>query len=188
MLSACSPGGLAAWNPGSNHLSVELQLRWLITYLWAGLGTESQHHSCLDMHKLVEHHKLTAGCPEPILPFISTRDLSVQGNTGLALESELSTFKEWAGSFQRNKPQEAQSFATHSPYSWVSMQESCFRLPKMKVKCYIDTCQVANLSLIGVQQLRPTCIMVLQASGRQYQPCLLSPSRRMTLTGCKRLT
>lgn len=90
MLSACAPGGQAAWNAGSSYLSAELQLRSLITYLWVSLGTESQYHSSLDIHNLVEHHKLTAGCPVPILPLVSIGDLSVQGNTELALEGKLS--------------------------------------------------------------------------------------------------
>lgn len=81
----------------------------------------------------------------PILPLVFIRNLSVQGNTGVALEGELSTFKEWAGSLQRNKREAAQSFATRSSSS-VSMQESCFLLSKMKVQCYTGTYQVVNLS------------------------------------------
>lgn len=144
MLSACASGGRAAWNSGSNYLSAELLLRWFFTYLWEILGTDSQHHSCLDTHKQLEHHKLTAGCPVPILPLVSIRDLSVQINPRLALEGEIPVSKDWAVSLQRNKPQE--HFATQSSSFLVSMQISCFLLSRMKVKCYIETYQVVNLS------------------------------------------
>ena len=55
MLSACAPGGQVAWNAGSNNRFAELQSKWLITYLWVSLGTESQHQSCLDINGGAPH-------------------------------------------------------------------------------------------------------------------------------------